>query len=183
MSYSTWSSDDEEDRRYTDLPHHLFEEMTDDEEELTELGHRFWCTLCAPIHLGHRFTCGLCAFQATTKGRQITPSGCKLPIRAYLSTKFVQIIHKNGGVMIMTISFLRMEEISLLVVYAVLDTTQSNDESFSHFAVSILHSCSLSGISAPRTRSRTMHWKAARDFERLLTRSTPCGRRPVIPEL
>jgi len=69
MSYSTWSSDDEEDRRYTDLPHHLFEEMTDDEEELTELGHRFWCTLCAPFHLGHRFTCGLCAFQATTKGR------------------------------------------------------------------------------------------------------------------
>ena len=68
MSYSTWSSDDEEDRRYTDLPHHLFE-MTDDEEELTELGHRFWCTLCAPFHLGHRFTCGLCAFQATTKGR------------------------------------------------------------------------------------------------------------------
>ena len=69
MSYSTWSSDDEEDRRYTDLPDHLFEEMTDDEEEMTELGHRFWCTLCAPIHLGHRFTCGLCAFQATTKGR------------------------------------------------------------------------------------------------------------------
>ena len=69
MSYSTWSSDDEEDRRYTDLPDHLFEEMTDDEEEMTELGHRFWCSLCAPIHLGHRFTCGLCAFQATTKGR------------------------------------------------------------------------------------------------------------------
>ena len=69
MSYSTWSSDDEEDRRYTDLPDHLFEEMTDDEEEMIELGHRFWCSLCAPIHLGHRFTCGLCAFQATTKGR------------------------------------------------------------------------------------------------------------------
>ena len=70
--------------------------------------------------------------------------------------------------MIMTISFLCMEEISLLVVYAVLDTTQSNDESFSHFAVSISRSCS--GISAPRTRSRTMPWKAVRDFETFLTR-------------
>ena len=168
MSYSTWSSDDEEDRRYTDLPDHLFEEMTDDEEKMIELGHRFWCTLCAPFHLGHRFTCGLCAFQATTKGRKITPFGCKLLVRAFSSTKIMQIIHQNGGVIIMTISFLRMGEVSHIVVWAVVDTTQSNDESFSHFAVSISRSCS--GISAPRTRSRTMPWKAARDFERFLRR-------------
>ena len=66
MTYSTWSSDDE-DRRYADHPDHLAEEMTDDEEVVFELGHRFWCPLCIPLQPGHRFTCGLCAFHS--KGR------------------------------------------------------------------------------------------------------------------
>jgi len=56
MTYSTWSSDDE-DRRYTDLPDDLFEEMTDDEEVVVELGHRFWCPLCVPLQPGHRDQC------------------------------------------------------------------------------------------------------------------------------
>ena len=66
MTYSTWSSDDD-DRRYADHPDDLVEEMTDDEEVVVELGHRFWCPLCAPLQPGHRFTCGLCVIHS--KGR------------------------------------------------------------------------------------------------------------------
>ena len=62
MTYSTWSSDEEE-RRYADHPDDLFEVMTDDDEEaVVEVGHRFLCPLCAPLQPGHRFTCRVCAF-------------------------------------------------------------------------------------------------------------------------
>ena len=61
MTYSTWSSDEEE-RRYADHPDGLFEVMTDDEEAVVEVGHRFLCPLCAPLQPGHRFTCRVCAF-------------------------------------------------------------------------------------------------------------------------
>ena len=73
MTYSTWSSEDE-DRRYTDLPDDLFEEMTDDEEVVIELGHRFWCSLCAPLQPGHRFTCRVCAFHS--KGEVLPCQSC-----------------------------------------------------------------------------------------------------------
>ena len=73
MTYSTWSSDGE-DRRYTDLPDDLFEEMTDDEEVVIELGHRFRCPLCAPLQPGHRFTCGVCAFHS--KGEVLPCPSC-----------------------------------------------------------------------------------------------------------
>ena len=82
MTYSTWSSD-EEDRRYTDLPDDLFEEMTDDEDEVVELGHRFWCPLCAPLlQSGHRFTCGVCAFHS--KG-EVLPCPCCLKFKIFFT--------------------------------------------------------------------------------------------------
>ena len=73
MTYSTWSSDDD-DRRYADHPDDLVEEMTDDEEVVVELGHRFWCPLCVPLQPGHRFTCGVCAF-LNSKG-EVLPCPC-----------------------------------------------------------------------------------------------------------
>ena len=66
MTYSTWSSDDE-DRRYTDLPDDLFAEMTDDEEVVVELGHRFWCPLCAPFNLDTGSLAG--CVPSTARGR------------------------------------------------------------------------------------------------------------------
>ena len=82
MTYSTWSSDDD-DRRYTDHPDDLVEEMTDDEEVVVELGHRFWCPLCAPLlQSGHRFTCGVCAFHS--KG-EVLPCPCCLKFKIFFT--------------------------------------------------------------------------------------------------